>query len=82
MAGHNKLAIKYYKRSLKIDPRTKSAKKFLAMLQGAKPSGEKHSSLETPTSISTTTSVVVDQKAVMSQQPAVKISPAVSTPAN
>ena len=82
LPGHNKLAIKYYKRALKIDPRTKSAKKFLAMLQGAKPSGEKHSSLETPTSISTTNSVVVDQKAVTARQPAVQISPAVSTQAN
>jgi hypothetical protein len=83
VTGHNKLAIKYYKRALKIDPGTKSAKKFLAMLQGAKPSGKKHAALETPTSVSTVTSVVVGQStAVTAQQPAVQISPAVSTPAN
>jgi len=34
--GHNRLAMKYYKRALKIDPRTKSARKFLKMLQAAK----------------------------------------------
>lgn len=31
--GHNKLAIKYYKRALKIDPMTKTAKKYLKVLQ-------------------------------------------------
>ena len=75
--SHNKLAVKYYKRALKIDPGTKSAKKFLAMLQGKKPSGKKRSALETPTS------VAVDQPtAVTAQQPALHISPAVSTPTN
>jgi tetratricopeptide (TPR) repeat protein len=81
--NHNKLAVKYYKRALKIDPGTKSAKKFLAMLQGKKPSGKKRAALETPTSVSTATSMVVDQPtAVTAQQPAVHIRPAVSTQTN
>ncbi len=34
---HRELAIQYYKRALKIDPWTKSAKKYLKMLQAPKP---------------------------------------------
>ncbi len=36
--GHNKIAIKYYKKALKVDPMTKTAKKYLKMLQSGKPS--------------------------------------------
>jgi tetratricopeptide (TPR) repeat protein len=39
--GHNKLAVIYYKRALKIDPMTKSAKKYLAMLQAPKKARKK-----------------------------------------
>jgi hypothetical protein len=39
--GHKDLAIKYYKRALKIDPLTKSAKKYLKMLEVEKPSVKK-----------------------------------------
>ncbi|HTA75754.1 MAG TPA: hypothetical protein VK791_01205 [bacterium] len=35
--NHKQLAIQYYKRALKIDPWTKSAKKYLKMLQAPKP---------------------------------------------
>jgi len=81
--GHNKLAVKYYKRALKIDPGTKSAKKFLAMLQGTKASGKKHPALKTPTEVSTVTSAVSDQPtAVTAQQPSVQITSMVSTPTN
>jgi len=39
--GHNKIAVIYYKRALKIDPMTKSAKKYLAMLQPSKKARKK-----------------------------------------
>jgi len=83
VVGHNKLAIKYYKRALKIDPGTKSAKKFLAMLQGTKASGKKHTALKTPTAVSPITSAVIDQPtAVIAQQPSVQSTSMVSTPTN
>ncbi len=47
--GHNKIAVKYYKRALKIDPMTKSAKKYLAMLQGSKKAKRKRTAIA-PTS--------------------------------
>ncbi len=80
--GHNKLAVKYYKRALKIDPGTKSAKKFLRMLEITKPSGKKHVALKTPTTVSTKTSTAVDQPTAVTTQPSVRISPAVSAPTN
>jgi tetratricopeptide (TPR) repeat protein len=47
--GHNKLAVTYYKRALKIDPMTKSAKKYLKMLQSSKKVRKKPRAIPTTT---------------------------------
>lgn len=51
--GHNKMAVKYYKRALRIDPQTKSAKKYLKMLQGSKKARKKRAVVE-PNAATTT----------------------------
>jgi tetratricopeptide (TPR) repeat protein len=69
--GHNKLAVKYYKRALKIDPQTKSAKKFLAMLQGGKTSKKKNAAVTMPMTdaVQPTAAPAAAQSTVASAQP-------------
>ncbi len=69
VTGHNKLAIIYYKRALKIDPRTKSAKKYLAMLVPKKTHHKKRKAKAAPTATD-------DSSAAVSSSPAADTSAA------
>ncbi len=81
--GHNKLAVKYYKRALKIDPSTKLAKKYLKMLLAPKKAKKATKKVKKP-SVAATEQPAVEKPTAATQEQSVDIDmskPAADKPA-